>query len=148
MNAPGPLLAIRADASHHGGTGHIMRTLAIAQTWLARGGRVRFLCAALPDALEQKLISSGADVVRIDPENDAFDTAAAVTDGGAVALLVDHYDLTDNWWCAANHAALENRRTERLHRADPSAGRLADFTTRGSAAGRSAFGSGVFIGPR
>jgi len=100
MNAPGPLLAIRADASHHGGTGHIMRTLAIAQTWLARGGRVRFLCAALPDALEQKLISSGADVVRIDPENDAFDTAAAVTDGGAVALLVDHYDLTDNWWRA------------------------------------------------
>ena len=98
MNAPGPLLAIRADASHHGGTGHIMRTLAITQTWLARGGRVRFLCAALPDALEQKLISCGAEVVRIDPENDAFDTAAAVTDGGAVALLVDHYDLTENWW--------------------------------------------------
>jgi spore coat polysaccharide biosynthesis predicted glycosyltransferase SpsG/L-amino acid N-acyltransferase YncA len=100
MSAPGPLLAIRADASHHGGTGHIMRTLAIAQTWLARGGRIRFLCAELPDALEQKILAASADVVRIDPENDAFDTAAAVTDGGAVALLVDHYDLTESWWRA------------------------------------------------
>jgi UDP-2,4-diacetamido-2,4,6-trideoxy-beta-L-altropyranose hydrolase len=100
MSAPGPLLAIRADASHHGGIGHIMRTLAIAQAWLARGGRVRYLCAALPEALDQELVAAGADVVRIDPENDAFDTAATVTDGGAVALLVDHYDLTETWWRA------------------------------------------------
>jgi UDP-2,4-diacetamido-2,4,6-trideoxy-beta-L-altropyranose hydrolase len=100
MNAPGPLLAIRADASHRSGTGHIMRTLAIAQTWLARSGRVHFLCAALPAALKEKLTESGADVVRINPENDASDTAAAIADSRAVALLVDHYDLTETWWRA------------------------------------------------
>lgn len=100
MKSPGPLLAIRADASHRTGTGHIMRTLAIAQEWLARGGRVRYLCSEIPEPLARRLLAAGVEISRIDPKQDAADTAASATAGNALVLLVDHYGLDATWWLA------------------------------------------------
>jgi UDP-2,4-diacetamido-2,4,6-trideoxy-beta-L-altropyranose hydrolase len=100
MIAPGPLLAIRADASHQQGTGHIMRTLAIAQIWLERGGQVIFLCAQIPPVLEERLTSTGARVQHLGPDDDAAETTQAVETHRAVTLLVDHYDLSGSWWHA------------------------------------------------
>ena len=39
-------LLIRADAGEQMGTGHIMRTLALAQAWQDTGGGVRYAMAA------------------------------------------------------------------------------------------------------
>jgi UDP-2,4-diacetamido-2,4,6-trideoxy-beta-L-altropyranose hydrolase len=100
MTSPGPLLAIRADASHRTGTGHVMRTLSIAQEWISRGGRVLFLCAEIPQALERHLLAADACLTRIDAPDDATATATAATTHKAVILLVDHYDLTEAWWHA------------------------------------------------
>lgn len=96
MNAPGPRLAIRADAGNRIGTGHIMRCLAIAQEWVDRGGGVVFLCAEIPDALAGKVREVGAEVNMIPATAEA--TAEACLSLRAHVLLVDSYTLDDGWW--------------------------------------------------
>jgi UDP-2,4-diacetamido-2,4,6-trideoxy-beta-L-altropyranose hydrolase len=59
-------LIIRADASISIGTGHIMRMIALSQTWLSEGGEVYFLCAQLTPALEQRLAREAFHLIRID----------------------------------------------------------------------------------
>lgn len=100
MNEIGPLLAIRADASNRGGTGHVMRTLAVAQEWLDRGGRVCYLCASLPAPLKERLLSAGCAVAEVDSSDDAASTAEQVERWKANVLLVDHYELPEGWWAA------------------------------------------------
>ena len=98
MNAPGPRLAIRADAGNRIGTGHIMRCLAIAQEWVDRGGGVVFLCAEIPDALAGKIREAGAEVSII-PES-AEATSEACLSLRAHVLLVDSYSVGGDWWAA------------------------------------------------
>lgn len=57
-------LVIRADANPRIGTGHVMRCLALAQAWCDAGGAATFVCAELPEALEQRLRGEGMEVVR------------------------------------------------------------------------------------
>jgi len=66
-------LIIRADASTDIGTGHVMRMLALAQAWIEqrsevgvrrsevgeKEGAVLFICALIPDSLEQRLKGEG-----------------------------------------------------------------------------------------
>lgn len=98
MNEAGPLLAIRADASSGGGTGHVMRTLAIAQEWIARGGRVCYLSAELPSLLEERLLALGCTTAAIDSSRDAVSTAEQMARLQGAVLLVDHYELDSTWW--------------------------------------------------
>ena len=98
MTAPGPRLAIRADAGNRIGTGHIMRCLAIAQEWIDRGGGVIFLCAAIPDALATKVRETGAEVSIISEEAEA--TAETCRNLRVHVLLVDSYTVEDAWWAA------------------------------------------------
>lgn len=98
MNEIGPLLAIRADASNRGGTGHVMRTLAVAREWLDRGGRVCYLCARLPPALRERLLSEGCAVAEVDSSDDAASTADQAAHLKVNVLLVDHYELPEGWW--------------------------------------------------
>jgi spore coat polysaccharide biosynthesis predicted glycosyltransferase SpsG len=46
-------LVIRADANAQMGMGHLMRCLALAQGWKARGGQVTFITACESDGLER-----------------------------------------------------------------------------------------------
>jgi spore coat polysaccharide biosynthesis predicted glycosyltransferase SpsG/GNAT superfamily N-acetyltransferase len=80
-------LFIRADAGGKTGTGHVMRMLALAQAYQRRGGRVVFICAKIPEALEARLIQEGCEVLRISVKpgsaEDAQATLAVVRGQGA-----------------------------------------------------------------
>ena len=58
-------LVVRADATTESGTGHMMRTLALAQAWLDAGGHARWLVADGPAALLERIAHEGIEVVSI-----------------------------------------------------------------------------------
>lgn len=55
MNVTGKNLLVRADASAATGTGHVMRSLALAQAWQDQGGKAWFACCHLPGPLKERL---------------------------------------------------------------------------------------------
>lgn len=75
----GEPLILRADTSETIGTGHVMRCLAIAQEWRARGGRVVFVVRLLPPAMEARLTEEGFDCKRIAADTDAGDIAETLS---------------------------------------------------------------------
>lgn len=95
------LVAIRADASQAGGTGHVMRCLALAEAARAAAHDVVFLSAHLTDGLTERILQSGASLVPINADtastDDAVLTAAWLADEGADALIVDGYDFTRDY---------------------------------------------------
>jgi len=58
-------LRIRADANARIGTGHLMRCLALAQGWKARGGQATFITACESDGLQQRLSDQGFHVITL-----------------------------------------------------------------------------------
>lgn len=99
-----PPLLVRADASAVLGAGHVMRCLALAQGWRARGGFVRFLSHRPDAALARHFESCGADVLDLDacyPDRRDLDltiailrqTAAAAEASPWVVLDGYHFDL-------------------------------------------------------
>ena len=95
------MLVIRADASTAIGTGHVMRTLALAQAWLDKGGKVVFASAELPDALQRRLTAEGLLTHQLDVEpgsdRDADETLAIAGKYQAQWVVVDGYRLTASY---------------------------------------------------
>jgi UDP-2,4-diacetamido-2,4,6-trideoxy-beta-L-altropyranose hydrolase len=91
------MLVIRADAGGHLGTGHVMRSLALAQAWLERGGRAALATASLPEALERRLYDEGVRTERLTvemgSETDARETAQLAARLGARWVLLDGYQF-------------------------------------------------------
>lgn len=81
----GRLLLLRADASTAGGTGHLMRTLALAQAWRDGGGTARWLLVEAPDPLIERIGGEGIDVRRVAATPGSPDDAHAVRDALAAA---------------------------------------------------------------
>ncbi len=67
-------LFIRADADVSIGMGHVMRCLALAQSWVKRGGRAVFLSHCESEALQKHITAEGFDFIFLDkPHPDPFD---------------------------------------------------------------------------
>jgi len=83
-------LVIRTDATASLGAGHVMRTLAIAEEWLARGGKVTYLGQIETSALIERLLTAGCNVEG-SPEQTPGNMVVPASE--RAFLLVDHYGL-------------------------------------------------------
>ena len=88
-------LIIRADANIQIGTGHVMRCLALAQAWQDAGGKVTFVMAMKPPAIEDRLRSEDIGVVYVDEipgsTGDAIQTVVMAEQHDAQWIVVDGY---------------------------------------------------------
>ena len=88
-------LVIRAHGDRIAGAGHVMRCMALAEAWIARGGRATMALSQGAGALEQRLAAGGTEVVRIagapGTAADAMATRQLAEAREATALVLDGY---------------------------------------------------------
>jgi UDP-2,4-diacetamido-2,4,6-trideoxy-beta-L-altropyranose hydrolase len=94
-NSPKNLL-IRADANTQFGTGHLMRCLALAQTWQDAGGTVQFVLARTTQDLKSHLTTESMDIVTLldvspGSARDAEATISVALQTGVSWAVVDGY---------------------------------------------------------
>ena len=110
-------VAIRVDAGPQIGTGHLMRTLTLADALRQKGAQVRFVSRNLPLYLQQLLESKGHEFVglpvapvaavtgdlahshwlNVSQVRDAEDTREALSDVSWEWMILDHYALDARW---------------------------------------------------
>lgn len=96
---------IRADASIEIGTGHVMRSLALADYLHERGAEVTFISRRLSGHVAELIENKGFEVKLLKPDNvgfslkrDAEETTRIVEGlGGCDCLIVDNYLLNAKW---------------------------------------------------
>jgi len=92
---PGTLL-IRADASAAIGTGHVMRSLALAQAWQDSGGQTIFAMAQSTDSINRRIASELCEIVQL------FVTTGSPEDSYATASLAKKQEA--RWTCIDGYA--------------------------------------------
>ena len=103
-------LVIRADASTQMGVGHIMRCLALAQTWQDAGGEVLFVLVSSVPTLESRLKAEGLEVVHLASVAGSADevrqTLALANNRGAAWVVADGYQFGAQYQRAIKQAGL------------------------------------------
>ncbi len=91
-------LIVRVDADSLMGAGHLMRCLALAQGWKARGRDVIFITACRHDGLLHRLSKEGFEIVRLEtmhPDSKDWETTSDILakySGAWVVLDGYHFD--------------------------------------------------------
>jgi UDP-2,4-diacetamido-2,4,6-trideoxy-beta-L-altropyranose hydrolase len=79
MTVVAPLLLVRADARPRIGTGHLMRSLALAAAWQEAGGRVTVASCCDVESLRERVRSIGAHLASLNhPHPDPADLAVTL----------------------------------------------------------------------
>lgn len=128
-------VAVRVDASAAIGTGHLVRSLALAEEVRRRGGEVTFIGRLLPDDLAVTVREAGHTLLELDPPDrrgggltdrssvlDADRTVEALGDRLTDVVVVDHYGLDAVWErrlreVASRIVAIDDR-ADRAHACD------------------------------
>jgi UDP-2,4-diacetamido-2,4,6-trideoxy-beta-L-altropyranose hydrolase len=72
-------LLVRADAGPQIGTGHLMRSLALAHAWQSAGGRATFVTCCSVEGLRARIQAAGAGLLALErPHPDPADLAATL----------------------------------------------------------------------
>lgn len=104
------VLLVRADADDRMGSGHVMRCLALAQTWQEVGGQVTFLSAIAPGATRERLASENVGVVDLSAEpgggEDAVETIVLAGRLNASWVVTDGYHIGADHQRAVKDAGL------------------------------------------
>ena len=94
-------ILIRADIGPAVGTGHVMRTFALASAWRKLGGTATMVCGEhLPASLRQRLKRNGigVEIIVTDTiEEDAFQTCRLAEKSNAAWIVVDGYRFDDSY---------------------------------------------------
>ena len=94
-------LFVRADANARIGTGHLMRCLALAQGWKARGGQATFITACESEGLRQRLSDEGFQIITL--ERLYPDPADWEITSQALAAQLDAWVVLDGYHFDAAH---------------------------------------------
>ena len=108
MTSPPKPMVIRADAGARMGTGHVMRSLALAQGWQDSGGEVLFVTATDSATVEDRLRTENMQLAAAPhppgSDEDARHTAQLAQSRGAQWIVVDGYQFGGNYQRALKEA--------------------------------------------
>jgi UDP-2,4-diacetamido-2,4,6-trideoxy-beta-L-altropyranose hydrolase len=108
---PTPPLIVRADANVAMGVGHVMRCVALAQSWQDQGGRVTFVMAQSTPAIEQYLRKERLELVHSPAipgsREDARCLGEISKERDADWLIVDGYQFGQDYQLAIKQAGLK-----------------------------------------
>ena len=103
----GQRLLIRADASEQIGSGHVMRSLALAQAWQDAGGEVCLASRLLPKTLKRRWREEQIETRQLaESGDDAGETVELAREIGADWVVLDGYQFGTEFQRAIKNAGM------------------------------------------